>query len=63
MSSHRKCIFTKRPILPKERDGVQLFLAELDSNGRLTGKTNMVDICGSIRRTGEIDSLLLEKEC
>ena len=61
-TSLRKCAFTNRPILPKERDGVQMYLAELDSKGRVTGKVTMLDICGSIRKNGEVDDYLSKRE-
>lgn len=62
MSGHRKCAFTHRPVLPKERDGVQIYLAVLNEKGRTTGKSQILDICGSIRRTGEIDAMLYESQ-
>lgn len=62
MANHRKCMFTQRPILPNEKDSVQILIAELDKDGRTTGKVKMVDVCGSIRKTGEIDALLTETE-
>ncbi|KAL6122667.1 rps21 [Nucleospora cyclopteri] len=58
----RKCKFTNRPILPKERDSVQIHLAELNEFGRATGQVKIVDVCGDVRRTGRVDSLLYESE-
>ncbi|ORD95167.1 Triose phosphate isomerase [Enterospora canceri] len=62
MSSHRKCTFTKRPILSDEKGSVQLYLAELTQEGRASGKVKILDICESIRATGKIDELLYEME-
>lgn len=59
-TSRRMCTFTNRPIDPKDRSSVQIPFAELDENGKFTGNIQIVDICGSIRKTGEVDNLLLE---
>lgn len=62
MSGQRKCVFTHRPILPKERDSVQLYLAVLNANGRISGKAKILDICGNVRKTGNCDYMLYENE-
>lgn len=56
----RKCDFTQMPITPKDRSSVQIYLAKLDGSGRATGETDVVDICGAVRASGKIDSMLLE---
>lgn len=57
----RICSFTNQPINAKDKSSVQLLLAELDENGIWTGKSDIVDICGSVRIEGLSDSLLLKK--
>lgn len=59
-TQRRMCTFTNRPIDPKDRSSVQIPLAVLDEAGRCTGEVDIVDICGSVRTTGEVDSLLFE---
>lgn len=56
----RMCAFTNRTIDAKDRSSVQILLAQLDSEGRATGEVDIVDVCGSIRKSGEVDQLLLE---
>lgn len=56
----RMCTFTNETINAKDRGSVQLFLAQLDANGRATGEVDIVDIAGCIRQSGEVDALLLE---
>lgn len=56
----RMCTFTNRTIDAKDRSSVQILLARLDSNGRATEDVDIVDVAGCIRKTGEVDALLLE---
>lgn len=56
----RMCNFTNRTIDAKDRSSVQILLAKLDSEGKSTGEVDIVDVSGCIRKTGEIDQLLLE---
>ena len=60
MYASRKCFFTKRPILPREQNSVQMHFAVLDENGRTTEEVKIVDICGDLRSTGRTDFLLYE---
>lgn len=55
----RMCTFTNRTIDAKDRSSVQIVLAKLDSEGRATEDVEIVDIAGCIRKTGEVDKLLL----
>ena len=56
----RRCNFTSRDICAKDRASVQILLAKLDSNGRMTEEVDIVDICGDIRAYAQCDSLLYE---
>lgn len=57
----RMCTFTNRTIDAKDRASVQILFAKLDSNGRaIDDAFDIVDIAGCVRKTGEVDSLLLE---
>lgn len=56
----RVCTFTNQTIAAKDRASVQLVLAKLDANGRATEESEIVDISSFLRKTGEVDSLLLE---
>jgi hypothetical protein len=56
----RMCTFTKRPIDSKDRSSVQIPLVKLGANGVSTGEIEIIDVCGSIRQTGEIDNFLFE---
>jgi len=56
----RMCAFTNRTIDAKDRSSVQILLAKLDADGRQTEETDVIDIAGCIRTTGEVDALLLE---
>ncbi|MCA9750177.1 MAG: 40S ribosomal protein S21 [Romboutsia sp.] len=56
----RMCTFTERPIDGKDRSSVQIILANLNEQGRADGTTTIVNICGSIRKSGEADERLLE---
>ena len=56
----RKCDFTGLPITPNDRTSVQLYLATLDESGRATGHFEIIDACGAIRSSGQMDALLLE---
>lgn len=56
----RMCAFTNRTIDAKDRSSVQILLAKLNSEGRATEEVDIIDIAGCIRKTGEVDALLLE---
>jgi Ribosomal protein S21e len=53
----RKCSFTKRPISPQDRSSVVFTLGSIDENGRYTGESCIVNVCGSIRKDGSIDRI------
>lgn len=57
----RMCNFTSRPIDAKDRASIQLLIADLDSNGRVTEDVEIIDICGSVRESGQCDGLLMER--
>ena len=56
----RICCFSDRPIQANDRASVQLLLAKLDPSGRATGEKEIIDICGQMRKSGEIDSHLTD---
>lgn len=57
----RICAFTGRPISPSDHASVQLILADLDDDGRMTKNFVIFDVCGKVRREGTIDELLTNK--
>lgn len=57
----RICSLTRKPIPSSDKASVQLTLAELDQYGQITGKVVIYDICGSVRKSGLADGLILEK--
>ncbi|ORD99811.1 hypothetical protein A0H76_126 [Hepatospora eriocheir] len=59
----RKCDFTNYPILPNDCSSVQICLAQLDGEGKATENISIIDICGSVRKSGKVDRLLYESEC
>lgn len=61
MFERRICSLTKKPIASSDRAAIQLTLAELDQDGQITGKVSIYDVCGSVRKSGLADSLILEK--
>ncbi|KAI5189927.1 small subunit ribosomal protein S21e [Nematocida sp. AWRm77] len=54
----RKCAFTKRPISPQDKSSVVYTVGTLDANGRYTGNSTIVSVCGAIRRSGLADKML-----
>lgn len=57
----RTCDFTSQPIAAKDRASVQLLFAKLGPNGRMIDGTEIVDVCGSVRKDGLADALLYER--
>lgn len=55
--SPRKCSFTNRLISAKDHAAVQISVAELDQEGKMTGAKKYV-ISGYLRKVGEGDSTL-----
>ncbi|XP_055333516.1 40S ribosomal protein S21-like [Paramacrobiotus metropolitanus] len=51
----RKCSSTNRLISAQDNASIQINLAELDSEGKATGKVKAYAICGEVRRMGESD--------
>lgn len=54
----RKCAFTKRPISPQDKSSVVYTVGMLDENGRYTGESQIVSVCGAIRKSGMADKML-----
>ncbi|XP_039292761.1 40S ribosomal protein S21 [Nilaparvata lugens] len=54
----RKCSASNRIIHAKDHASIQLHIAEVDKEGRMTEKTKMYAICGAIRRMGESDDCI-----
>lgn len=62
MSFERRiCSFTKRPIASSDKSSVQLTLAEIGIDGRITGNISVYDIAGVVRKNGLSDGYLYEK--
>ncbi|EOB13269.1 Ribosomal protein S21e [Nosema bombycis CQ1] len=57
----RMCSFTKRPIASCDKSSVQITLAELGADGRLTGNVSVYDVAGVVRKNGLSDGYLYEK--
>ena len=55
--SPRKCSFTNRIISAKDHAAIQLSVAELDQDGKMTGVKKYV-LSGYLRKVGEGDSAL-----
>ena len=58
-----KCDFTNRPIYSNDKNSVQILLADIDNNGRATGKNKIINISGQVRENGFSDRYLFESEC
>ena len=58
----RMCTFTRQPIDAKDKSSVQILLAKLDQNGRMTSEAevDIIDIAGTIRKNGQSNELMLE---
>ena len=54
----RKCSATNRLITAKDHASVQIEIAEVDENGKITGKKNIIDLAGFMRQRGEADACL-----
>jgi small subunit ribosomal protein S21e len=54
----RKCSATGRLINAKDHASVQIAIAEVDQNGRITGNTKQYAISGAVRQKGESDDSL-----
>ncbi|RIA94742.1 30S ribosomal protein S21e [Glomus cerebriforme] len=54
----RKCSATNRLITSKDHASVQISVADVDENGKLTGTSKTYNFCGFIRALGEIDDSL-----
>ena len=54
----RKCSATNRLIGPKDHASVQIEIAQVDENGKMTGRTNMIALAGFMRQRGEADACL-----
>ncbi|CAH2007810.1 unnamed protein product [Acanthoscelides obtectus] len=55
----RKCSASNRIIHAKDHASIQISIAEVDSNGRLTDTSKMYALCGAIRRMGESDDCIV----
>ncbi|KAJ1673839.1 40S ribosomal protein S21 [Spiromyces aspiralis] len=51
----RKCSATNRLITAKDHASVQINIADVDENGRLTGTNKTIALCGFVRRNAESD--------
>lgn len=61
MSFERRiCDLTKTSIAPNDKGAIQLTLAKLNEEGRLTDDVEIIDVCGRIRKEGKCDELLNE---
>ncbi len=54
----RKCSATNRLITAKDHAAVQIDIAEVDENGRTTGKSKTLALAGFMRSRGEADACL-----
>ena len=54
----RKCSATNRLITAKDHASVQIEIAEVDVDGKITGKKNIIDLAGFMRQRGEADACL-----
>merc|ERR1712168_1039900 len=51
----RKCSITNNIISAKDHASVQLFVSEVDDEGRMTGGFKTYAFCGKVRAMGEAD--------
>merc|ERR1712187_386975 len=54
----RKCSASGKLIGAKDHASIQLNIAEVDENGRMTGSNVTYAICGNLRKMGESDDAL-----
>merc|ERR1712127_448643 len=54
----RKCSATNRLITAKDHASVQIEIAEVDEEGRMTGKKDILALAGFMRQRGEADACL-----
>ncbi|GAA5958281.1 hypothetical protein JCM21900_001338 [Sporobolomyces salmonicolor] len=54
----RKCSATNRLIIAKDHASVQINVAEVDEEGKMTGSNVTYAFCGSLRETGDSDDSL-----
>ncbi|PQE22551.1 40S ribosomal S21 protein [Rutstroemia sp. NJR-2017a BVV2] len=54
----RKCSATNRIIKAKDHGSVQISIAKVDENGRVTGENQVYALCGFVRAMGEGDDSL-----
>ncbi|OMJ23640.1 40S ribosomal protein S21 [Smittium culicis] len=54
----RKCSATNRLIAAKDHASVQINIAEVDSNGVMTGQTHKYALSGFVRKLAESDDSL-----
>merc|ERR1711879_519894 len=54
----RKCSASGRLIAAKDHAAIQINVAEVDEQGRITGSNITYAICGDLRRMGESDDAL-----
>merc|ERR1711953_712959 len=54
----RKCSATNRLITAKDHASVQIEIAEVDEQGKMTGKKDIIALAGFMRQRGEADACL-----
>ena len=54
----RKCSATNRLITAKDSASVQIDIAEVDENGKITGKKKTIALAGFMRSRGEADACI-----
>ena len=54
----RKCSATNRLITAKDHASVQIDIAEVDENGKITGKKKTIALAGFMRSRGEADACI-----
>ena len=54
----RKCSASGKLIAAKDHASIQLNVAEVDENGRMTGSNVTYAICGNLRKMGESDDAI-----
>ena len=54
----RQCSATNRLITAKDHASVQIDIAEVDENGKITGKKKTIALAGFMRSRGEADACI-----
>ena len=54
----RKCSATNRLITAKDHASVQIEIAQVDENGKMTGKRDIIALAGFMRQRGESDAAM-----